>query len=132
MRPQQLPAAPALSRLPVPVRRPGTRLRAGLHEEEPWREQREGGDRVPLLSMERCVQFRAPQRKKDMELLERVQRRVTKIIKGLEHPLRKKAEPAGHVQPQEETTERVPHQSLSVSAGRCQRMEQALLGGFAQ
>lgn len=56
------------------------------------------------------VQFWGPQSRRDTELLERVQRRATKMIKDLH--VGGKAERTGTVQPGEEETQREPYQWL--------------------
>ncbi|KAK4825943.1 hypothetical protein QYF61_003455 [Mycteria americana] len=35
--------------------------------------------------LEHCARLWSPQHRKDMDLLERVQRRATKVIRGMEH-----------------------------------------------
>ncbi|KAK4827903.1 hypothetical protein QYF61_022326 [Mycteria americana] len=84
---------------------------------------RSGYGILPLCSalvrphLQFCIQLWSPQHRKDMDLLERVQRRATKMIRGLEHLSYEKAERVGVVQPGEEKPLGRPYCSLSVLKG---------------
>jgi len=70
--------------------------------------------------LEYCVQFWSPQHKKDMELLEQVQRSTMKMIRGLKHTPYKNRLRAEALQPGEKKARRRPYSSLPVPEGGLQ------------
>lgn len=65
------------------------------------------------LHMEYCVQLWCQQFKKDVDGVERVQRRIMKMIKGLENmPCKEKLKELCSLHPREEKAQRGPHHSI--------------------
>ena len=79
---------------------------------------------LPLCSalmsshLQYCIHFWSPQHKKDMELLERIQRKAIKMTRVLENlSYRDTAGRAGGLQPGEVKASRTPSSSLQVPEG---------------
>jgi len=101
---------------------PESQMYPGLHQRSMASRSREVI--LPLCSalvrphLESCVQLWSPQYRKDIHLLERVQRRDTKMIRGMEHvSYEDKLRELGPVQPEEEKPPGRPYCGLSVLRG---------------
>ena len=71
--------------------------------------------------MEHCIQMWSPQYRRDMELLDHVQRRATKMTQRMEHIPCEDRLKAGAVQPGEEKAPGRPRSGLLASKGAVRR-----------
>ena len=89
---------------------------------------------LPLYSavlrphLEYCIQMWIPQYRRDIDLLECIQRRATKMVHRMEHLPYKDRQRAGVVQLGEEKALREPDSGLSVSLGSYRKEGDRLFG----
>ena len=73
---------------------------------------------VDTMVKQYCFHMWSPQYRRDVELLEHIQRRTTKMLPGLEHLFYEERLRAGAVQHGEEKAAGRPQSGLSVIQGR--------------